>query len=478
MGDLKQKTKVGMVWNAIEKVAIQGISFVIGIVLARLLTPHDYGVVGMLTIFTAFSDVFIDSGFTRALIQKEEKQECDYTTTLIFNVGVSLFLYILLFFAAPAIANFYKTPELLKLERVFFLTLVINSLAIVQSAKFQINVDFKTIAIINSIATIVSGGVAIFAAYKGLGPWALVIQAIIKASVVTISYWILGKWIPKTRFSVQSFKSLFGFGSKLLISGLLSTTQNSITNLVIGKIYNPASLGVYTRAQQFPTLVSGTLTGVLNTATFPLLSSMQKERDELVNILKKLIRFSAMFIIPAMVGLSVLSDSIVLVLLGEKWKEVSVLLFWLALPYIFVPYSVLNMNVLNAIGRSDLFLKIDMIKIPLDIALMIITFPISLKAIVIGKAICSVLYYIINTFLTGKLFHFGPVKQLLVSWKYFLSALVMAAVVLLLKNVISSELLKLCVGVFAGAVSYAVMLFILRDSEYLALLRKIFKKVK
>lgn len=478
MSDLKQKTKIGILWNIIEKIAVQGIGFVLNIILARLLTPHDYGTVGMLTIFLTFSNVFIDSGFSRALIQKQDRTENDYSTVLIFNIVISIIIYIILFFASPAIAQFYKTPELLQLQRVFFLVIILNSLTVVQNAQLQINVDFKHIAIINSVSVIISGFIAIIAAYNGLGPFALVIQTLSKALISAIMFWIIGKWMPKTGFSKKSFKNLFGFGSKLLVSGLLSTTITNVYNLVIGKVYNPASLGYYTRAQQFPEITSGTIASVLNTTTFPLMSSLQNNKDELVNTLKKLIKMTSMIVFPAMIGLACLSEPIILVLLGEKWLPASNLLFWISLSYIFTPLSILNMNVLNAIGRSDLFLKIDLIKIPFIILTMIITFPISMKAIVIGKAVTAFLWFYINGFLIGRFYNFGAFKQLLCSWKYIVSAIFMGVFVIFIDKLVVSNVLSLILGLLGGVFSYVLLLIIFKDVEVYSILKKLKGKIK
>ena len=463
--DIKQKTKIGMFWNAFEKVAVQGISFVLNIILARLLTPHDYGTIGMLTIFLTVSNVFVDSGFSRALIQKQDRTELDFSTTLIFNVVVSCVLYIILFFASPAIAIFYKTPELLSLQRVFFLVIILNSLTVVQNAQLQIKVDFKSIALINAITTIVSGGIAVFAAYKGLGAWALVIQTLTKAGVSAFCFWIIGHWIPKTGFSKESFKKLFGFGSKLLASGLLSTTITNINNLVIGKIYNPESLGFYTRAQQFPELTSGTLNSVLNTATFPMMAALQNEREELIGTFKRLIKITALFVFPAMIGIAVLSRPIILVLLGEKWLPASALLFWLALSYLFIPLSSLNLNLLNAIGRSDLFLKIDISKIPIIFATMAITFPISLKAVVIGKAITAIFYFYMNAFMIGRLYGFGAFKQLYCCWKMIFSSIIMFFFVFFLVQFISNQFVCIIVGIVSGVFIYVLFLKLLKEEE-------------
>lgn len=475
--DIKQKTKIGMFWNAFEKIAVQGISFVLNIILARLLTPHDYGTIGMIIIFLAFSNVFVDSGFTRALIQRQDRTEKDFSTVLIFNVLISILLYVILFFASPAIADFYETPELVSLQRVFFLVIILNSLTVVQSAKLQIDVDFKSIALINAVATIISGCIAVWAAYAGFGVWSLVIQALIKAIVSVVGFWIAGKWIPKTGFDIVSFKRLFGFGSKLLACGLLSTTITNVYNLIIGKVYNPASLGYYTRAQQFPELTAGTLNSVLNNATFPMLATLQDKKDELIQTFSRLIKLSALVVFPAMVGLAVLSDEIILVLLGEKWLPVSELLFWLALSYVFIPLSSLNLNLLNAIGRSDLFMKIDFSKVPIIAIMMVITFPISLKAVVIGKALTAFIYFYMNGFMIGRLYDFGAFKQLACCWKGLLSSVVMAFSILSAKNFIETSIVGLAVGIIIGVVVYVAVLLVLKEEEAKVLLVKIRRRI-
>lgn len=473
MSDIKQKTKIGMIWNTLEKIVLQVISFVLNIILARLLTPHDYGTIGMLTIFLTFSNVFIDSGFSRALVQKQNRTESDFSTVLIFNILMSCALYLILFFASPAIARFYKTPELLSLQRVFFLVIILNSLTVVQNAKFQIHIDFKKIAIINTVTTFLGGIIGIIAAYQGLGAWALVIQTLSKSLINLILFWILGKWLPKTGFSKQSFKQLFTFGSKLLLSGLLGTTVTNINNLVIGKVYTPSSLGLYTRAQQFPDLLTSTLTSVLNNATFPLMSSLQSNKDELVSVLKRLIKINSMFVFPAMTGLAMLSKPLILVLLGEKWEFTADLLVWLCFSNMFVAHNTLNMNVLNAIGRADLFLKVDCFKIPIIFITMAITFPISLKAVVVGKVVSCFIYFYINAFMPGKLFGFGAFKQLACSWKYIVSTLVMSVFVLAVRCIIDSNIVCLVVGIVLGVIVYAVMILLLRDDEAKLIVKKI-----
>jgi len=476
--DIKQKTKVGMIWNAFEKIAVQGISFVLSIILARLLTPHDYGTIGMIMIFLTFSNVFVDSGFSRALIQRQDRTEQDFSTVLIFNIVVSCLLYLVLFFASPAIAQFYETPELVSLQRVFFLIIILNSLTVVQSAKLQIAVDFKSIAIINAVATIVAGSIAVYAAYSGFGVWSLVIQSLLKSFVSVVCYWFIGKWIPKTGFSLASFKRLFGFGSKLLISGLLGVATSNVNSLVIGKFYKPSNLGYYTKADQFPELTSGTLNSVLTNATFPLMSTLQNNKEELIQTFSRLLKLSAMVVFPAMAGLAVLSDDIILVLLGEKWLPSSELLFWLALSAIFVPLSALNLNLLNAIGRSDLFLKIDIAKIPVFAITMIITIPISLKVVVIGKALTAFIYFYMNGFMIGRLYQCGAFRQLAFCWKSIVATVIMAVSVWIITMFIESPLIGLIVGVLSGVAIYVSMLAVMKEKEGKVLLGLIKRKNK
>ena len=366
---------------------------------------------------------------------------------------------------SPAIALFYKTPALVLLQRVFFLVIILNSLIVVQSAQLQILVDFKKIALINFISMIVSGTAGIFTAYHGFGAWALVIQTLTKSLTAAVLFWVFGQWLPQTGFSRDSFIRLFSFGSKLLISGTLATFLQNINNLVIGKIYSPANLGYYTRAQQFPELTSGTLSSVLNNATFPLMSSLQNDRLKLIQNFEKLIKITSLLVFPAMTGLALLSEELILVLFGTIWLPAANLLFWLSLSYIFTPLSILNMNILNAIGRSDLFLKVDICKVPVILLVMVITFPISLKAVVIGKFVASFIYFYINGFLSGRIFNYGSLQQLHSSWKYIVATFIMSLVILSIKALTQSIFNCFLLSFLCGIFVYFFILLILHE-EY------------
>ena len=473
MTDLRKKTKYGILWNAVEKFGVQGVSFILNIILARLLMPSDYGLLGLLTVFLAFSNVFIDSGFSRALIQFQNRSEADFSTVFIFNTLISVLLYLVLFFCAPLVASFFKIQLLVRLQRVLFLVLILQALIVVQNTKLQIAVDFKKLALINFFTVLLGGAAGIYAAFYGLGVWALVIQQIVKNLIALLLYWSLGRWYPSARFSFESFKKLFTFGSKLLISGLLSTTVNNIDSLIIGKLYNPKSLGYYTRAQQFPEIISGTLAGVLGTVTFPLMASLQNDSENLKVIFKRLIKLTVLLVFPAMLGLAFLSKNIILVLLGTKWLPVSEYLFWLSLSYIFTPLSIINLNIMNAIGRSDLFLKVDFFKLPIIFLVMAITFPISLKAVVIGRCCAAFVYYYVNSFVPGSMYDFGAFKQLYSAWKGIFAGCVMGMVIFFISLLIEAPLINLIVSISLGIIVYIAVLMLLREEELMYIFRKI-----
>ena len=248
---LKQKTLSGVLWSCVERFSVQGIQFVIMVIMARILLPSDYGMIGMLAIFIAIAQTLIDSGFSNALIQKKDRSEIDYSTVFYFNIAVGIVLYFILFFSSPLIARFYNTPELTGLTRVLALNLFINSLAVVQRAILSIKIDFKTQAKASFSAAIISGIVGIVMAYTGFGVWSLAVQTVLNAFVNTVLLWIFSKWIPLKVFSFESFKKLFAFGSKLLASGLLDTIYRNIYTIVIGKKFASTDLGYFTRADQF-----------------------------------------------------------------------------------------------------------------------------------------------------------------------------------------------------------------------------------
>jgi O-antigen/teichoic acid export membrane protein len=435
---------------------------------------------GMVTIFLAVSQVFVDSGFSRALIQRQNRTENDFSTVFFLNGIISVIIYAILYIAAPLIASFYNSEILVRLTRILFLVIIFNSLSVVQNARLMIAVDFKKIAQINFIAVLISGIIGIIAAYKDYGVWSLVVLSLTRSLITTILFWIYGRWYPHEKISIHSFKTLFRFGSKLLISGLVATIFNHINAIVIGKLYMRRQLGFYTRARQFGEIISGTISSVMQTVTFPLLSSLQDEPEEMIRIYKKLLKYTTLIVLPVMTGIALLSKQIIVVLLTEKWLPSAELLFWTAFTFMFTPLSSLNMNLLNAIGRSDLFLKLDISKLPLIIIIMIITLPISIKAVVIGGFISSFICFFINAYFPGRLFRYGPFKQINDARKIIVSTGIMALLLLFWVNIdiLNSEILILIGGIIFGMFIYILCLYLLKEADAKILMTLIIKRIK
>lgn len=470
---VRSKLLHGVAWNFTEKILVKAVSFVISIILARLLAPSDYGLTGMLAVFLSVSSVFIEGGLAKALIQRQDCQDIDYSTAFVTNVSMSLVIYVVLFFAAPLIADFYDEPLLVSLTRAMALTIVLGSFNIVQRAKLMANVDFKSLAQINVLSIIVTGAIGITMAYLGYGVWALVGQAIGSTLFLIFIFPFYSKWKPSLRFSKESFSRLFGFGSKLMITGVYSVIFNNIATICIGKAYKSQLLGYYTRASQFPDLISFTVNDVLGTVTFPVLSELQNDKDRLVAVYRKSLLATALVIFPVMVLCALLAYPLVLILLTEKWVPCVVLMQWLCLARIFTPLSALNMNILNAVGRSDLFMKLDFSKAPLTIIILAITIPISVEAIVIGSFVDSFFCFFINAYLPGRMFGYGAWQQLK-DWKYIiLSILLMSVAVYLFMLVVQNVWLQLFVGGTIGIVVYSACCYFFKviDDDMLRLLR-------
>ena len=472
---LKRETAKGFIWSAIERFSVQGLQFLLGLILARLLLPTDYGLVGMLAIFLAISQSFIDSGFSSAFIQKKDRTEEDFSTTFFFNIGVGLFFYLLLFLCAPLIANFYKTPELILLTKVIGINVFITSLAVVQRAKFTIRLDFKTQAKASLVSVLIGGCMGIAMAYKGFGVWAIVIQSILQNGINTLLLWVLSKWIPMAVFSKKSFKSLFSFGSKLLGAGLLDTFFRNIYLLVIGKLFNAAELGFYTRAEQFQKMPSENITGIIQRVTFPVLSSIQDDDEKLLKAYRSFIRISVFIVFPLMIGLALVAGPLIFLLLTEKWMPVVPLLQLLCVAGMLYPVHAINLNILNVKGRSDLFLRLEVIKKSVFTVILLITIPIGIKALVIGQIFISFIGFFINTYYSGKIINYGAWKQFKDMLPTTIITLIMALTIWLAVIPFDNAAVKLLVGVVTGAVSY-ILCAIIGNLKELNEIISVFKK--
>lgn len=452
---LKRQTVKGVIWSGVERFSVQGIQFFIMIVMARLLSPKDYGLVGMLTVFIAIAQTLIDSGFSQALIRKQNRTETDNATVFYFNIAVGFFIYIVFYICAPLVANFYDTPELTDIMRVISLSVVFNSLAVVQRALLTIKLDFKTQAKASLVAALVSGFVGISMAYNGFGVWSIVAQQLCNLGLNTTILWVLAKWRPKETFSKSSFKELFSFGSKLLASGLLDTVYRNIYLIVIGKFFTASKLGYYTRAHQFSDFPSSNLTGILQRVTYPVLCKIQDDEEKLTKSYRMFLRLSAFLIFPLMIGLSAISEPFVLLILKEQWLFSATLLQILCIAGMWYPIHAINLNLLQVKGRSDLFLRLEIIKKITGVFILCITIPMGLIAMCYGQIVSSLFSLVINTFYTGKLINVGFIRQM----KDLFPTLVLVTTMWLIIRLgvmplANSNIIKLILGIVVGVVYY------------------------
>lgn len=461
---LKQKTTIGIFWSFIEKFSVQIVQLILSLLIARILNPSDYGLIGMLTIFTAISNVFIESGFTNALIQKQDRTETDFSTAFFFNAFVGIVCYLILYFTAPLIARFYNTPALIPIIRILFINIIINSLCIVHNTKLIIDMNFKTRSLISLVSVIVSGIVGVFMAYNDYGVWALVGQSLSLSIMTTLLFVIIIKWRPLFVFSKKSFHQLFSFGSKLLATGLVATIMNNLYTVLIGKYFTAKDVGYYTKGMQVPTLASSTLTSVLQGVTFPVLTSVQNEKERLVSIYRRFMQTTCFFAIPIMIALAIITEPFIRFFLTEKWMPAVPLMQWICLARIFLPISTLNLNILNAIGRPDLFMKIDLSKLPLNIIILIITIPLGIKAVVIGHFIMSFISFFINAYLPGKLFGYGALGQIKDTLPVLACTAAMSLVMLAISYFIQSDLLTMIISTIGGILTYYGMASLLKLS--------------
>lgn len=474
---LKNKTVKGTIWSTVERFSVQGIQFVVMIIMARILTPADYGLVGMLAIFIAVSQSLIDSGFSQALIRKQDRSEIDNSTVFYFNIGVGVILYFILFFSAPLIAKFYHEGKLIPITRVICLSFVFNSLTIVQRSLLTIKLDFKTQAKASLCGTVIAGIVGIKMAYAGYGVWAIVWNQICNVSITATFLWILSHWRPILAYSWKSFNELFGFGSKLLLSGLLETIYRNLYLIVIGKFFRASDLGYYTRAHQFTDFASTNVTGIFQRVTYPVLCTIQNDDTRLREVYIRLLKTSAFIIFPLMMGIAAVAKPMIISFLTEKWLFSAILIQILCFSQMWYPVQAINLNLLQVKGRSDLFLKLEIIKKILGIIMLCITLPLGLIPMCFGMIINSLFSLIINTYYTGKLINLGFFKQMKDLIPILTLSIATGIIVYVTVTYIPMKAwLALSVGVMEGILLYAGLAKLFRFNEFSELLSIIRRK--
>lgn len=406
--DLKLKTKKSLYWSFLNQFANYGIQFAIGIVMARLLSPSDYGITALPAVFMAVAGIFVDGGgFGSALVRKPEITEKDLATSFYYSIAVGLFCYLSLFFASPWIAAFYNAPILEKIMRVTAIGFLIGPLNTPQTIILKRRLDFKTPTKVNISCRILSGIVGLTLAFIGYGVWALVLSSLFSCIVSLILNWWVVRWYPKTGWSKESFKYLWNYGNKMMGAQLLNTLYNNITPVIIGKFFSPALLGVYNRAQGYAALPSNNISGAISSVSFPVISKIQDDPERLERAYRKMLRTAAFIIFPLMMVLSALARPLIIVMITEKWEACILLLQIICFNKMWWPIHAMNVNLLLVKGRTDLFLRLEIIKKVLSLCILCSTLPFGIVTFCVGGVFISVICLFINTYYTGKLIKVG-----------------------------------------------------------------------
>lgn len=465
MSTLKEKTVKGIVWSSVDRFSTQGIQFVFGILIARMLLPSDYGIIAMLGIFIAVSQTFVDSGFGTAIVQKIDRTETDFSTVFYFNIAVAVVAYAILWLVSPLIASFYSIPLLEPVTKVMALNLIISALSGIQNSKLSIAIDFKSRAQISIISTVLTGAVGLWMAYHGYGVWALVAQSVFSTSLRTVLLWLYVRWIPGLVFSWKSFRELFSFGSKMLASGLLDTIYNNVYTIIIGRLFSSSVLGVYSRADSLAQYPSSNITGVLQNVTFPVLSSIQNDSYRLADAYRRFLRMAAFIIFPLMVGLAAVADPLIRLMLTDKWAGTIPLLQILCFSLMWYPIHAINLNLLIVKGRSDYFLKLEVMKKVLGVSVLCVTVPMGIVAMCFGRIFTSLVCLGLNTYYTNKLIGYGFWSQMRDLAHIVVHSLVMGAIAWAIVQAMPSPWGKLLLGILGGVVYYMLVAYVMRFDE-------------
>ena len=462
---LKGKAVKGVVWNAVNTYSMKGLEFVLAIILARLLSPSDYGLIGMTSIFFAISGVFIDSGLGSALVQKKDRTEDDYCTVFYINLAVSLFFYVVLFAIAPFVADFFEQPLLRDLMRVSAFTLIINALVSTSSNKLYVAVDFKTTTKISIISAIFSGVIALYCAFSGYGVWTFVIQGVVGATVSALLTFYYVRWIPRNKFSKASFHRLFGYGSKILIASLISAIYDNIYNFVIGKKFSSASLGFYTKGFALANFAGGTTATVLQKVAFPVLSDIQDDLPRLLKANSRYIKMVAFVVFPLLLGLCGVAKPLIIFLITEKWAPCIILLQILCFAFLWDGIVRINLNLLYVTGRSDLVLKLEIIKKSVAFTILVISIFFGIVGMCIGRVVYALAAFYMNTYYTKKILNYGfwmQIKEILPS---LLISLTMMAIALLISHFVTTPILSLVISLIVCPIYYLSFSYLFKISS-------------
>lgn len=475
---LKEKTVSGLFWRFAERCGAKGVELIVSIVLARLLSPDVYGVVAMVTVFITLSQVFVDSGMGNALIQKKDSDDLDFSTVFYFNIALCLTIYSIVFLMAPYIAQFYANESLTWVLRILAITIILSALKNVQQSYVSKHMLFKKFFFSTLIGTIVAACVGIILAYNGAGVWALVAQQIVNVFIDTLVLWITVKWRPKLLFSISRLKTLFSYGWKLLLSSLINTFYNNMRQLVIGKVYSSSDLAYYNRGRQFPNLIVTNINSSIDSVLLPAMASEQDDIGKVKNITRRAIKTSGYIMWPMMIGLAVLANPITCLLLTDKWAMSIPYLRIFCIIFAFEPIQTANLNAIKALGRSDLFLKLEIIKKTVGIGILLLTMSHGVLSIALGMLVYTIIASILNASPNLKLLNYSYIEQIKDMFPSIILSVLMALIVFPVTKLGMTNLLTVICGVVLGGTVYVVgsILFRFEAFYYIYGLAKAFLK--
>ncbi|MFA0083563.1 lipopolysaccharide biosynthesis protein [Vibrio breoganii] len=465
VNSIKNKAIKSAIWSLLDKVVNQIGNFLLLIYLSQILSPSDFGLIAMLAIFLAVSQSIIDSGFSQALIQRsKDVTEKDLSTIFYLNLVMSLVLYFILYLSSPSISSFYNQPELTALSRVLFIIVIINSFAIVPRAVLTIDLDFKSQSITNTIATITGAIIAVYMVLNDFGYWSLVGLNLAKSVTTAVIINYIVKWRPKLLFSIRSLKSLFSFGSFLLIAGLVATTVQNLYTVLLGRYFSSQEVGYFQQGYSYTNILSTTITSVVQGVTYPIMTSMKDEEQRLISVYTKVMSIAMLVTFPIFFGFISVAEEFVLLFLGTKWLPIVPILIILSLARMITPISSLNLNILNAKGRSDLFLRVDLSKIPMTIIALVFAIPYGIMGVAIAQVFTVFISFFINAYYPGKLFGFGWLQQVKLMSPILFSSIAMYMILSVIH--FDDLLIQLVVKIIVGFSSYITLCYLTKVSSF------------
>lgn len=467
---LKAKTIKGLSWSMADNLANQGIMFLVGIVLARLLSPQEYGIIGIILIFLAVFNSIVDSGFSNALIRKIDAKAMDYNTVFIINMVLSIVLFVLLFFIAPFVSRYFAIPLLKPTLRVMGSIVIINAFTIIQRTLLIKKIDFKTQTKVSVVASVVSGVIGIAMAYSQMGVWSLVAQQISRQLLNSVLLWMYNKdWTPKLEFSINSFKELFNFGWKVMAVGLIGTVWEEIYQGVIGKCYTPQTLGQFTRANQFRNIFSRNLATVVQRVSYPVLSSLQGNNDNLRESFRRIVKMTFFVSSVCMLLVGAVAKSMIIVLIGEKWLTAVVFLQIICFSGLWNPMTHLNVNMLQVQGKSGLLLKLEIIKRSVAVIPILLGIYIDIIWMLWGSVGANFIIFLIDAHFAGKQINYSVLNQVRDILPSFVIALFIGGCVWMLSFIDLRPIFILMIQCFSALILFLSVGELFKNKEYVEL---------